>query len=158
MVREDWVAGLLEVVVAERACWGAFSCEHDRDGAEEVVVGGIEGVQFGGGGETIGENALSAEVGVVIAGVVGGVVCGGMGKEVEELEAGGLGEVGVVGVEGEIEVSVRGVDGVDFGGEVPELAVVGVANRADAGEEGFHGGGRGWGGGDKGYAVGMELG
>ena len=158
VVREDGVAGLLEVVVAECACWGAFGGEDDGNGAEEVVVGGIEGVEFRGGGESVSEDALAAEGGVVIAGVVGGVVCGGMGEEVEELQAGGLGEVGVVGVEGEIEVSVRGVDGVDFGGEIPELAVVGVANRADAGEEGFRGGGRGWGGGDEGYAVSMELG
>ena len=75
----------------------------------------------------------------------------------EELEAGGFGEVGVVGVEGEGEVGISCVDWVGFRSEVPEGAVVCVADGADVGEEGFGGGGGRGDIRDEGYAVGLEL-
>ena len=132
MVRQDRVAGLMEVVVAECTGWGTLGCEDDGDGAEEAVVGGVEGVQLGGRSEAVGEGALAAEGGVVVPRVIGRVVGGGVREKVKELEAGGLSEVGVVGVQREVEVGVGGVDGVDFRGEVPELAVVSIADGADA--------------------------
>ena len=52
-------------------------------------------------------------------------------EAVEQLQAGWVGEVGVVCVWGEIVVRVGGVDGVGFGGEVPERAVVGGADVGD---------------------------
>ncbi len=55
-MREDGVAGLTEVVVAECAGGGPFGCEDDGDGAEEVVKCRVEGVEFLGGGESVGEN------------------------------------------------------------------------------------------------------
>ena len=61
-------------------------------------------------------------------------------------------------MQGEVEVGVGGVDGVGFGGEVPELAVVGVADWADGCEERFGGGGGRRGRRDEGYAVRLKLG
>jgi len=54
---------------------------------------------------------------------------------VEELQAGWVGEVGCVSVEREREVGVCCVDGLGFGGEVPETAVLCWADERDAFEE-----------------------
>lgn len=57
---------------------------------------------------------------------------GGDFEAVEELKAGWVGEVGCVGVQAEGEVRVCCVDGLDFGSEIPESAILGWADERDA--------------------------
>lgn len=68
----------------------------------------MRSTQLGGAGETVDEE--------------GGAACAGVGEEVEELQAGGVGEVGCVGVGGEGEGGVGGVFHGEVGGEVVEGA------------------------------------
>ncbi len=60
------------------------------------------------------------------------------------MEAGGVCEVGCVGVRGEFEVCVGGVDGVDFGCKIPEAVVVCHPYGREVLEEGFGSFWRGW--------------
>ena len=63
---------------------------------------------MGGAGEAVDEEGSAA--------------CAGVGEKVEELQAGGVGEVGCVGVGGEGEGGVGGVFHGEVGGEVVEGA------------------------------------
>ena len=79
-----------------------------RDAGEDGVSLGVRSTQLGGAGEAVDEE--------------GGAACAGVGEEVEELQAGGVGEVGCVGVGGEGEGGVGGVFHGEVGGEVVEGA------------------------------------
>lgn len=87
----------------------------DGDRAEEVVGLGVFVAEEGGGFEAVDEEG----------GAAGAV---GVGEQVEGLEAGGVAEVGVVGVGVEGEGGVGGVFGGEVCREVVEAAVVGLAD------------------------------
>lgn len=123
---------------------GAGGVGGHADRREDVVVIWVQFVEGCGCGEGVGEGGLTTGF------------CGGL-EAVEELEAGWVGEVGCVCVEGEGEVGVGCVYWVGLGGEVPEGTVLGWADEGDAIEEGFGGRGVGWGVMDEAEAVCADL-
>lgn len=78
------------------------------DAGEDVVRLGVRRPHLGGAGEAVDEE--------------GGPAGAGVGEEVEELQARGVGEVGCVGVGGEGEGGVGGVFHGEVRGEVVEGA------------------------------------
>ena len=82
--------------------------------------------------------------------------CGGL-EAVEELEAGRVGEVGVVCVWREVVVCVCCVDGVHLGREVPEAAVMGRADVCDTFDEGLCRPGIWWCAGDEAESLGVDC-
>jgi len=125
---------------------------HDRVRRQRRVVFREVRVEVRCGGEAVYECRLATPAGL------GRVRGRGVREQVEQLQAGRVGEVCRVCVRGQRIVCVRCVDRVDFRSEIPEAAVVRGSDVGDAFEDGFRRFGVRRGRGDEAEAVGVDVG